>query len=131
MVSAVIVAYRTPAEVDAAVASLRIQNLMVDEIIVVDNGAPEGAPLDATVDLRGVRIEQPATNVGFGAGCNVGAGAAKSDSLLVMNADVVLAPDAVEKLLANLHRDADIAVVGPRIVSNGAVQPSARAYPSI
>ena len=131
MVSAVIVAYRTPAEVAAAVASLRGQNRAPDEIIIVDNGASEGAPLSRVVDLPGLTIEQPTTNLGFGAGCNVGAQAAAGDLLLVMNADVVLARDALERLVPRLEEDHRVAVVGPKILSNGAVQPSARAFPTV
>ena len=59
-------------QVAAAVASLRTQSQPPDEIIVVDNGAPEGAPLDGAADLRGLKIECAATNVGFGARCNAG-----------------------------------------------------------
>ena len=131
MLSAIIVAYRTPAEVAAAVTSLHEQDRAPDEIIVVDNGAPEGAPLFESSPPNGFRIESAATNIGFGAGCNVGAHTASGDQLLVMNADVVFTKDAIERLLAHLERDPTIAVVGPRIMSDGAVQPSARAFPSL
>jgi GT2 family glycosyltransferase len=131
VLSAIIVAYRTPAEVIAAVASLRAQSRAPDEIIVVDNGAPEGAPLDCANGLAGVKFQHTALNVGFGGGCNVGAGAASGDALLILNADVVLERDATRELLSHLERDPGIAVVGPRMLSNGAVQPSARAFPSV
>jgi GT2 family glycosyltransferase len=49
----------------------------------------------------------------------------------MMNADVVPDEDAVARLLAHLDRDPGVAVVGPRILSEGNVQPSARAFPSV
>jgi N-acetylglucosaminyl-diphospho-decaprenol L-rhamnosyltransferase len=114
----------------AAIASLRTQTRPPDEVIVVDNAASEGTPLDGAVDLGGVRIAEPATNVGFGAGCNVGASTAAGDELLMMNADVLLHHDALGRLIAHFDRDPTVAVVGPRILSGGSVQPSARAFPS-
>jgi GT2 family glycosyltransferase len=128
MLSAVIVSYRTPAEVAAAVASLRAQTLPPDEIVVVDNGAPDGAPLP---EVEGARIERPASNVGYGAGCNLGARAASGDELLILNADVVLTEDAIAALRKRLESDDRVAVVGPRIFSHGELQLSARGFPSL
>jgi GT2 family glycosyltransferase/glycosyltransferase involved in cell wall biosynthesis len=130
MVSAVIVSYRTPAEVAAAVASLRAQTLPPDEIVIVDNGAPDGAPLPDLPELDGTQIERPTSNLGYGAGCNVGARMASGDELLILNADVVLTADAAAALMERLHGDDRIAVVGPRIFSRGEVQLSARGFPS-
>ena len=131
MLSAIIVAYRTPAETAAAVASLHAQERPPDEIIVVDNGAPEGAPLPNPGELGGVTVQRAESNVGFGAGCNIGARAATGEHLLVMNADVVLTGQALGRMLDRVRRDPKIAVVGPRIMSGGSVQPSARAFPSL
>ena len=117
MLSAIIVAYRTPAEVAAAVDSLRAQTLPPDEIVIVDNGAADGDPLPELAELEGVRIERPESNLGYGAGCNLGARAASGDDLLILNADVVLTAGAIAALAKRLHSDDRIAVVGPRIFS--------------
>jgi GT2 family glycosyltransferase/glycosyltransferase involved in cell wall biosynthesis len=129
--SAVIVSYRTPAEVAAAVASLRAQMPPPDEIVIVDNGAPDGAPLPELDELEDIRIERPSSNLGYGAGCNLGVRAASGDDLLILNADVVLRAGATAALVERLHSDDRIAVVGPRIFSRGEVQLSARAFPSL
>jgi GT2 family glycosyltransferase/glycosyltransferase involved in cell wall biosynthesis len=131
MLSAIIVAYRTPGEVAAAVASLRTQTQPPDEIVIVDNGAPDGFALPELPELDGARILRPPSNLGYGAGCNLGAGAASGDELLILNSDVVLSPGALEALTDRLHRNKRIAVVGPRIFSHGEVQLSARAFPSL
>src|SRR5829696_3936918 len=131
VLSAIIVSYRTPAEVAAAVASLRAQTLPPDEIVIVDNSAPDGAPLPQLPELAGVRIERPSTNLGYGAGCNLGARSASGDDLLILNADVVLTAGATASLAERLHSDDRIAVVGPRIFSHGEMQLSARAFPSL
>jgi GT2 family glycosyltransferase len=131
MLSAIIVAYRTPSEVAAAVASLRAQTQPPDEIVIVDNGAPDGFPLPELPELDGARILRPPSNLGYGAGCNLGAGVASADDLLILNADVVLNPGALKDLTDRLHSNERIAVVGPRIFSHGEVQLSARAFPSL
>jgi GT2 family glycosyltransferase len=131
MLSAIIVSYRTPAEVAAAVTSLRAHTLPPDEIVIVDNGAPDGHPLPVLPDLEGVRIERPESNLGYGAGCNLGARTASGDDLLILNADVILRTGAAEALVQRLHSHDQIAVVGPRIFSRGEVQLSARAFPSL
>jgi N-acetylglucosaminyl-diphospho-decaprenol L-rhamnosyltransferase len=128
VLSAIIVAYRTPAEVAAAVASLRAQTLPPDEIVIVDNGAADGEPLP---ELEGTRLVRPQTNSGYGAGCNAGARAASGDDLLILNGDVVLTAAATATLSARLHKDSRIAIVGPCIFSHGEVQLSARAFPSL
>jgi N-acetylglucosaminyl-diphospho-decaprenol L-rhamnosyltransferase len=128
VLSAVIVSYRTPAEVAAAVGSLRAQTLPPDEIVIVDTGAADGEPQP---ELEGTRIERTDTNLGYGAGCNVGVRAASGDDLLILNADVVLTAGASEAMANRLHSGSRVAVVGPRIFSRGELQLSARAFPSL
>jgi N-acetylglucosaminyl-diphospho-decaprenol L-rhamnosyltransferase len=131
MLSAITVVYNTPAELAAAIASLRAQDRPPEESIVVDTGASEGYPLNQREGLEGVQIEQPEVNVGFGGGCNLGARVASGDGLLFMNADVVLTAGALPRLTERLESDERIAVVGPLIYSGGSVQFSARAFPSL
>jgi GT2 family glycosyltransferase len=130
-VSAIIVAYKTPAELAAAVASLHAQDLEPEEIIVVDNGAPDGDPVPEPSELQDFRVVRPPTNLGYGGGCKAAARAASGDKLLIMNADVILTASATHRLSDRLETDARIAVVGPRILSGGRVQPSARGWPSL
>jgi GT2 family glycosyltransferase len=131
MLSAIIVAYRTPAETVAAVDSLRAQTPPPDEIVIVDNGSADDHPLPDLPELEGTRVLRPQSNLGYGAGCNLGAGVASGDELLILNADVVLDPGAIAALIDRLRSDDRIAVVGPRIFSHGEVQLSARAFPSL
>ena len=128
--SAIVVAYKTPGELAAAVASLQAQTTPPREIVVVDNGAADGEPLSGNPDWRDVRVEVARENLGYGVGCNFGARSATGDELLVMNADVVLNSGAVAAMRARLASDPRIGVVGPRILSGGEIQLSARAFPS-
>ena len=131
MLTAVVVTYRTPAELAAALASLRVQTRPPDEIIVVDNGAADADPLPEMDELDGARVLRPRSNIGYGAGCNAAVAEAKGDELLFLNADVVLTAGACAELSDRLHADDGLAVVGPRIYSGGRLQQSARAFPSL
>ncbi|MBD0329623.1 MAG: glycosyltransferase family 2 protein [Thermoleophilia bacterium] len=68
----------------------------MSEVLVVDNGS--GAELDAARELPGVRVVEPGRNVGFAAGCNLGAEVARGDVLVFLNPDTVVAPGAVAVL---------------------------------
>jgi GT2 family glycosyltransferase len=131
VLSAIIVSYRTPAEVAAAVASLHAQSRPPDEVVIVDNAAAEGEPLREDPQLGDARIQRAPANLGYGAGCNLGAASAAGDELLLLNADVVLTSEATSALVERLHSDGRIAVVGPRVYSGGEIQASARAFPSL
>ena len=114
-ISAVVVHYRTPAMLEAAVDALhrdaRASGLEM-QVIVVDNGASS-----ATAErLDGARLEaevlEPASNLGYAAGLNLGAREARGEVLLLMNADVVVEPGCLRALVDALG-EADIA--GPRL----------------
>ena len=77
-------------------------------MIVVDNGG------DAVVP-EGVRLVSPRRNLGFAAGCNLGAAEARGDVLLFLNPDTVAAAGAVEQLARTLD-DETIGIAMPRLL---------------
>lgn len=130
--AAVIVHFRTPECLDACVAALARQTQPPAEIVVLDNSAVlDGAtePPSARPDYRWV----PASgNIGYGAACNLGARLTRSDSVLFLNADLTLAPDACERLLAAAVATPQAAIFGPRIrARDGGIELSARAFPTL
>jgi N-acetylglucosaminyl-diphospho-decaprenol L-rhamnosyltransferase len=129
VLGAVIVTYGTSAETAAAVASLRAQSHPPEEIVIIDHGAADGEPLVDSEALAGVRVERPEVNRGFGAGGNLGVRLTAAEEVLILNADVVLSEHAVEELRHRLRSDHRLGVVGPRILSGGELQLSARAFP--
>lgn len=113
-VCAIIVSFRTGAALADCLESLsKTQGLA--EIVIVDNGNAEAdvARLDAfaATDNRAVVVRGQG-NIGFAAACNMGARRAISDVLLFVNPDVVLAPDAAERLSAALAAAPPPAIVG-------------------
>lgn len=78
--------------------SLDAQTVRADEVLVVDNGSTDGAP-DAARG-RGARVVAMGGNAGFAAAVNRGIREARSEWLAILNSDVELAPDYLERLAA-------------------------------
>src|SRR5690349_10545681 len=78
--------------------TLDAQTIPVDEVIAVDNGSSDGAPELAR--QRGARVIAMGRNAGFAAAVNRGIKEARSDSIAVVNTDVELSPDYLEKLVS-------------------------------
>jgi GT2 family glycosyltransferase len=79
-------------------ASLDAQTLPVGELLVVDNGSTDGAPELAR--SHGARVILMGRNCGFAAAVNRGIGEARHPLVAILNSDVVLAPDYLERLAA-------------------------------
>jgi GT2 family glycosyltransferase len=106
--SVVVVAYRPGDALTRLLDSLDGQDGL-HEVLVVDNGGD--------VELGGrqrVRVLHPGSNVGFAAGCNVGAAAAVGEVLVFLNPDTVAAPGSVKQLARTLE-DPAIGVVMARL----------------
>jgi GT2 family glycosyltransferase len=82
------------------------------ELIVVDNASSD----DTIEQVKTFSCSLVANdrNLGFGAACNQGARSATREFLLFLNPDAVLAPDAVELLLAAAASRPDAVAFGPR-----------------
>jgi GT2 family glycosyltransferase len=71
------------------------------EVVVVNNGR-ESEEVLAAGERSFVELVSPGENVGFAAGCNLGAQRARGGALLFFNPDTVIAPGAVDALAAAL-----------------------------
>lgn len=86
-----------------------------DEVLVVDN-ASRDASMDECAQLysadRRLALIRNSANLGFAAACNIGYLQAKGDYILFLNPDCFLEPMAVANLLAALHGDSSVGMVG-------------------
>jgi GT2 family glycosyltransferase len=79
-------------------ATLAAQSRPAAELLVIDNGSTDGAPELARA--RGARVIAMGRNAGFAAAVNRGIREAAHPLVAILNSDVSLAPDYLEKLAA-------------------------------
>jgi len=112
----VIVSYNTRDDLVRCLESLHAAPpATTHEIVVVDNGSADGSA-DAVRRWPHVRLIESGGNVGFARANNLGIRATTSVNVLVLNSDTVVPAGAIDRLLAELDANPDVAVVGPRIV---------------
>lgn len=128
LVNAVIVDYHAEDSLVACVESLKKNG--VDEIVVVENGAPGSTP--TSLDFV-TKVVTPGVNLGYGRGVNRGAAAlSKKPYLIVANPDLLVHQGAVEKMVSYLQANPDVGIVGPTILRpDGSVYPSHRKFPNV
>jgi N-acetylglucosaminyl-diphospho-decaprenol L-rhamnosyltransferase len=101
-------------------------------VVVADNKAPD-PEVERITERTGARYLPLSRNEGYGAGMNsaVKVLPAEVEWVLVSNPDVELGEGAIDALLASATSDPTIGAVGPAIMTDGLVYPSARSIPSL
>jgi GT2 family glycosyltransferase len=110
--SVVIVAYENNDELIQCVDSVFDDDTSA-EVVVVVNCDTTGAT-SKLVGRPGVVLLKPGRNLGFAAGCNLGAVHAKGDVLLFLNPDTTVLPGALHAL-ASAARRPGVALAMPRL----------------
>lgn len=108
--------------IDACLDSVRTATVLPVETVVVANGTPPSmlAGLAARDDI--VLVRSPA-NLGFAGGNNLAARCSQGPHLVFLNDDSILAPKAIDHLVARAESDPAIGAVGCRILStDGSLQ---------
>jgi GT2 family glycosyltransferase/glycosyltransferase involved in cell wall biosynthesis len=125
-VTAVVLNYCTPEQTWLAVRSLQTSFGPPGSILVVDNGSRDGSAgtlremLDGASGASSLGLIDLPANLGFPAGCNVGIERAlRTDAewIILVNSDVVLAPDALALLLADARANPQAGILGPLVLS--------------
>jgi glycosyltransferase involved in cell wall biosynthesis len=117
-VTVLIGAYENERTVARAIASILAQTERSLELIVIDDGSRDGSAGEAEEaigsDPRGrvMRLEQ---NVGIARSLNEGLRGAAAPVVAIQDADDYSAPERLERELAALAADPDVAVVGARM----------------
>src|SRR4029453_7424072 len=118
--AAVILNYRTPDQTYLAARSLQSSIARPGEILIVDNHSEDGSAASLRHSLTNVRVIESPHNVGFAGGCNIGIRAALESGarfILLVNSDVVVAPDAVGALLRAIEQHVNIGIAAPVLLS--------------
>ena len=82
--------------------SLAAQTRPADEVVVVDNGSTDSSPQMLREDYAWATLLPLGRNTGFAFACNRGVESVSADLVALVNSDVVLAPDWIERMVAAL-----------------------------
>jgi GT2 family glycosyltransferase len=88
-----------------------------DEIVVVDGASSDESLKILREHPAAPRVVQLGENLGFGAAANRGIAALRADAVALLNTDIVLAPDWLERTLAALAGDPAAAAVATKMVA--------------
>jgi GT2 family glycosyltransferase len=114
--SIIIVSFNARPDLERCLQSLHdAPPAALHEILVVDNGSTDGS-VAAIRRWPDVRVIEVGSNVGFARANNNGIRASTGTNLLLLNSDTIVPPTAIDRLLGELARHPDVAVVGPRLV---------------
>jgi len=82
-------------------------------VIVVDNASHDDSAMVA--EAADAQVIRNAANLGFGAGCNIGLGAAQTEFVLLANPDTRLNGAAITRLVAAADAFPDAAILAPML----------------
>ena len=119
-IAAVVQNYRTVVDTLLAAKSLLASRTEIDDVIVVDNDRDDetrSAMADVAARVTYLRADR---NLGFSGGMNLGIREALrrgADRVLLVNSDVIVPPDCVERLASAIDSRPGAGVVGPLLLS--------------
>lgn len=111
-ISFIIVNYQSEKYLKNCLASIREKICGLEyETIVVNN---DKQPLRLSGKIK---VIDTGKNIGFGSGCNIGAGEAQGEVLCFLNPDTEIIGEDIIKLIQELEKKEDIAIIGPRLIN--------------
>jgi GT2 family glycosyltransferase len=125
-VSVIVVSYHTgPVLLKSIESILKQQDLL--ELILVNNGNDDATNLQLDAikkDHDCFKLISGHGNIGFGAGCNLGAASARDEYLLFLNPDSIIEPDNIfPQLIKEYQQSPQIIIAGVKILNiDGTIQ---------
>ncbi|MBN1140007.1 MAG: glycosyltransferase family 2 protein [Anaerolineae bacterium] len=123
LASVIILGWGGEPYIAACLEALRRQTYPAVEVLVVDNGSPDRTAEIVKIDYPEVKLVHTGRNLGVAGGNNVGLKAARGDILALINADVEVAPDWLERLVRAMAADPTIGIAGAKLLyPDGTIQ---------
>lgn len=132
MLSIIILNYKSSKLIKYQLKKLTTYNFSFDtEIIVADNNSHDNIET-ILKEFPNVKFIDNKKNIGFCAGNNSAISHSKGDYILILNPDIRISSDAIEKLYLTLKSNENIGLIGPRLINaDGSTQETSFAFPDI
>lgn len=99
------------------------------ELIVIDNGSNDGCEKMIKENFPGLKFIQTGKNLGFAAGNNFGLKIAQGKYIMILNPDITILDNAIEKMVAFMENNSEVGLAGPKLISpDGQYQISCRTF---
>jgi len=132
VISVIIVSWNASKFLEECIDSLSRGVALPYEVIVVDNASSDGSPEMLAAKFPWVQLIQSGANLGFSKGNNLGLRQSRGKYYALVNSDVNVFPDCLDKLSRFLDEHPDVGMVGPRVLSgDGRLQISCRRFPNL
>ncbi len=131
-VSFVTVCYRTPGLIRMLLKGIEAANLKFPfEYFLVNNAPDDGTSQMVKERFPWVKVIDAPRNVGFGAGNNFALKRARGAYVMLLNPDLTIFPDELEKLVKFMDEHQDVAFSGPILLNpDGTRQDSCYRFPT-
>ena len=116
LVSAVVLSWNRREETLACLAALERQTYAPMEIVVLENGSDDESAEAIREEFPDVALLRMPRNYGDWQGWDIAAANCRGKYMLEIDSDAELEADAVEKLVARMEAEPELAVAQPRIV---------------
>jgi N-acetylglucosaminyl-diphospho-decaprenol L-rhamnosyltransferase len=106
-IAVVVVTHDSAEHVGALISSLSVQLREDDELVIVDNASTDGTAAAARALASRAQVLESGSNLGFAAGCHLGADASSASLLLFLNPDCEPQEDCLSLLREAAGRHLD------------------------
>jgi GT2 family glycosyltransferase len=124
--SIVVTSYKNPQLLKVCLDSIKKCTADLEcEIVVADSATEEEMEMMMREDYPEVKFFSFKENVGFQALVKKGIENSIGNYMLLLNGDIIVTPDSIQKMLQYIKSNSSIGMVGPKLLNfNGSLQPS-------
>jgi GT2 family glycosyltransferase len=132
-ISIIIVSWNAKDMLEKCLVSISNQsNRYQIETIVVDNASTDGAPDVVKNNFPEVTLIQNSANLGFAKANNVGISNSNGRYVCLINSDVVVLDNCLDRMCEYMDSNPEIGVLGPRVLNpDGTLQQTCRKFPNL
>jgi GT2 family glycosyltransferase len=117
--SVIIVGYNAKQLLPGCLDSILTSKPSPLEVIFIDNASNDGSWAEIQNNFPEVKLSRSETNLGYGGGNNLGTQLATGKTLIFLNPDTIVMPDALEALASTLDENRQTGMVTSKVLSMG------------